>query len=144
MVPNSSVLSCYRSVVFHPTELIVLPGILSHAYSFEGNLRPLFPRSNCKFTVCSVNGDNMITDFPGDAKCLVMWNLKNGEEITRTIRDEVVLSFAWSPDGRLVAISYLSGLVCLVDALNSFETLAGVTMWNDQVCPQPQILVLLV
>ena len=130
VVPNSSVLSCYRSVVFHPTELIVLPGILSHAYSFEGNLRPLFPRSNCKFTVCSVNGDSMITDFPGDAKCLVMWNLKNGEEITRTIRDEVVLSFAWSPDGRLVAISYLPGLVCLVDALNSFETLAEVTTFK--------------
>ena len=130
VVPNSSVLSCFRSVVFHPTELIVLPGILSHAYSFEGNLRPLFPRSNCKFTVCSVNGDSMITDFPGDAKCLVMWNLKNGEEITRTIRDEVVLSFAWSPDGRLVAISYLPGLVCLVDALNGFETLVEVTTFK--------------
>ena len=112
VVPNSSVFSCYRSVVFHPTELIVLPGILSHAYSFEGNLQPLFPRSNCKFTVCSVNGDSMITNFPGDAKCLVMWSLKNGEEITRTITDEVVLSFAWSLDGRLVAISYLPGLVC--------------------------------
>ena len=68
----------------------------------------------------------MITDFPSDAKCLVMWSLTNGEEITRTERDEVVLSFAWSPDRKLLAISHLSGLVCLVDALNCFETLAEI------------------
>ena len=124
MVPNSDVYSCYRSVVFHPTEPIVLPGILSHAYSFEGNLQPLFPNSNCRFSVCSVYGDEskIITDCPGDAKCLVMWNLKNGEEITRTIRNEDVLSFALSPDGTLLAISHLSELVCLVDALNCLET----------------------
>ena len=124
VVPNSNVFSCYRSVVFHPIEPIVFPGILSHAYSFEGNLQPLFPRSNCRFSVCSVHGDEskIITDCPGDAKCLVMWNLKNGEEITRTIRNEDVLSFAWSPDGTLLAISHFSGLVCLVDALNCLET----------------------
>ena len=124
VVPNSNVYSCYRSVVFHPTEPIVLPGILSHAYSLKGNLQPLFPRSNCRFSVCSVHGDEskIITDCPGDAKCLVMWNLKNGEEITRTIRNEAVLSFAWSPDGTLLAISHLSGLVCLVDALNCLDT----------------------
>ena len=129
-LPNSNVYSCYRSVVFHPTEPIVLPGILSHAYSFKGNLQPLFPKSNCRFSVCSVHGDEskIITDCPGDAKCLVMWNLKNGEEITRTIRNEDVLSFAWSPDGTLLAISHFSGLVCLVDALNCLDTtLAEVT-----------------
>ena len=124
VVPNSNVYSCYRSVVFHPTEPIVLPGILSHAYSFKGNLQPLFPRSNCIFSVCSVHEDEskIITDYPGNAKCLVMWNLKNGEEITRTIRNEDVLSFAWSPDGTLLAISHFSGLVCLVDALNCLDT----------------------
>ena len=135
VVPNSNVFSCYRSVVFHPTEPIVLPGILSHAYSFEGNLQPLFPNSNCRFSVCSVHGDEskIITDCPGDAKCLVMWNLKNGEEITRTIRNEDVLSFAWSPDGTLLAISHFSGLVCLVDALNCLNTtLAEVT--TNQPC----------
>ena len=127
LVPNSNVYSCYRSVVFHPTEPIVLPGILSRAYSVNGDFLPLFPNSNCKFTVCSVNGDRMITDFPGDEKCLVMWSLKNGDEIDRIYREEVVLSFAWSPDQKLLAISHLSGLVCLVDALNCFETLSEVT-----------------
>ncbi|KAM7428106.1 hypothetical protein ABFA07_020870 [Porites harrisoni] len=135
VVPNSNVTSCYRSVVFHPTEPIVLPGILSHAYSFEGNLQPLFPGSNCRFSICSVHGDEskIITDCPGDAKCLVMWNLKNGKEITRIIRSEDVLSFAWSPDGTLLAISHSSGLVCLVDALNCLEaSLAEVT--TNQPC----------
>ena len=135
VVPNSNVFSCYRSVVFHPTEPIVLPGILSHAYSFKGILQSLFPKSNCRFSVCSVHGDEskIITDLPGNAKCLVMWNLKNGEEITRTIRNEDVLSFAWSPDGTLLAISHFSGLVCLVDALNCLDTtLAEVA--TDQPC----------
>ena len=132
-VPNSNVYSCYRSVVFHPTEPIVLPGILSHAYSFKGNLQPLFPRSNCRFSVCSIHGDEskIITDCPGDAKCLVMWNLKNGEEITRTIRNEDVLSFAWSPDGTLLAISHFSGLVCLVDALNCLNTTVAEVTTNQ-------------
>ena len=130
VVPNSNVYSCYRSVVFHPTEPIVLPGILSRAYSFKGILQPLFPKSNCRFSVCSVHGEEskIITDCPGDAKCLVIWNLKDGEEITRTIRNEDVLSFAWSPDGTVLAISHFSGLVCLVDALNCVDTtLAEVT-----------------
>ncbi|CAH3024694.1 unnamed protein product, partial [Porites evermanni] len=124
VVPYSDVYSCYRSVVFHPTKPIVLPGILSHAYSFKGKFEPLFPRSNCRFSVCSVHGDEikLITDCPGDAKCLVMWNLENGEEITRTVRNEDVLSFAWSPDGTLLAISHFSGLVCLVDALKCLDT----------------------
>ena len=126
MMPNTSVLSCYRSVVFHSSEPIVLPGILSHAYSTNGDLLALFPNSNCRFTVCSVNGDSMITDSPGDAKCLALWSLRSGEEITRTVRDENVLSFAWSPDGKLLMISHFSGL-CLVDASNCFETLAKVT-----------------
>ena len=126
-VLNSPVLSCYRSVVFHPTKPIVLPGVLSHAYSFDGDFLPLFSKSNCRFSVCSVNADSMITDCPKDAKCLVMWSLETGDEITRSNRGEVVLSFAWSPDRKLLAISHLSGLVCLVDALNCFETLAEVT-----------------
>ena len=130
MASNSPVLSCYRSVVFHPVEARVLPGTLSHAYSFNGDLLPLFPHSKCRFLVCSVNGDKskMITDSPYDAKCLVMWNLKSGEEIRRATRNEVVLSFAWSPDGKVLAISHISGLICLVDTLNCFATLAEVTL----------------
>ena len=129
-LPNSPVLSFYRSVAFHPSQTFVLPGILSHAYSFEGDLLPLFPRSNCRFSVCSIKGDEnkMITDCHDDAKHLVMWNLENGEKITQIIRNEVVLSFAWSPDGNLLAISHFSGLICLVDAKNCFKALAEVAI----------------
>ena len=132
VVSNSSVLSCYRSVVFHPNKARVLPGTLSHAYSFNGDLLPLFPDSKCRFLVCSINGEKskMITDSPDDAKCLVLWNLKSGEEIRRATRKEGVLTFAWSPDGKVLAISHISGLICLVDALNRFETLAEVSLKN--------------
>ena len=113
-------LSCFRSVVFHPTEEVLLPGVLSHAYTFDGDQIHLFPESNCIFFVCSISGDTMITDCPDDAKCLVMWSLKDGTEITRVTRDDDVLSFAWSQDGRLLAISHSTGSVCLVDVMSGF------------------------
>ena len=116
----------YRSVVFHPTKEVVLPGVLSHAYCLDGDLKPLFPESTCSFTICSISGDKtmMLTDCPNDDKCIVMWSLSNGSEITRTTRTENVLSFAWSRDGRLLAISTASGLICLVDVVDDFKTLA--------------------
>ena len=134
--PSSPVLSCYRSVVFHPQENIVLPGILSHAYTFEGNLKALFPQSLCRFTVCLISQDEttMLTDCPDDAKCVIMWSLKNGTEITRTTRNDDVLSFAWSPDERLLAISRSSGLLCFVDVRDGFRTVAERYLENHQVC----------
>ena len=124
------VLSYFRSVIFHPTEDVILPGVLSHAYSFDGNLNRLFPESKCSFTVCSISGDSMLTDCPDDAKCLIMWSLTDGREISRLTRDEDVLSFAWSKDRRLLAISHSSGSVCFVDVMNGFRTLAETTISN--------------
>ena len=125
-LPSSSATSFYRSVVFHPTEGVVLPGILSHGYTIEGDFQPLFLESNCKFTVCSISGDKtkILTDWFDNSKCLVIWSLKNGSKIASTTRNEDVLSFAWSRDGRLVAISHPTGLVCLVDVMDGFKTLA--------------------
>ena len=122
---SSSVFSFYRSVVFHPTVDVVLPGILSHGYTFDGDLKPLFPESSCSFKVCSISGDKtkMLTDCPGDAKRIVMWSLKTGSEITRTRRNEDVLSFAWSRDGKLLAISHSKGSISIVDAMDGFRTL---------------------
>ena len=121
----SGVLSFYRSVVFHPSEKVVLPGALSYAYTFDGDLKPLFPESKCSFTVCSISGDKtkMLTDCPDNAKCIIMWSLKTGSEITRTTRNEDVLSFAWSRDGKLLAISHSTGSIAIVDAMDSFRTL---------------------
>ena len=127
-----SVCSCYRSVVFHPTEKVVLPGVLSQAYDFNGNLKPLFPESHCSFTVCSVFGDKttMLTDCPDDGRCIIMWSLKNGSEIFRITRDEDVLSFACSRDGKLLAISHLSGRIAIVDAVDGFRTLGQTDLRN--------------
>ena len=126
------VFSFYRSVVFHPTKEVVLPGVLSHAYNFNGDLKPLFPESHCSFTVCSVSGDKcaMLSDCPDDRKCIIMWSLKNGSEITRITRDEDVLSFAWSRDGKLLAISHLSGLIAIVDVVNGLRTLEQTDLRN--------------
>ena len=136
--PSSPVLSCYRSVVFLPKEdkVIVLPGVLNHAYTFDGDLKSLFPQSLCRFTVCSISGDKtkMLTDCPEDAKCIIMWSLKNGREITRTTRDNDVLSFAWSPDGRLLAISHSTGLISFVDVRDRFKALAEHSLEHDQIC----------
>ena len=142
------VFSCYRSVVFHPTADLVLPGVLSHAYTFDGNLKPLYPESNCRFTVCSISGDKtkILTDCPGNAKCIIMWSLENGSEITRTTRNEDVLSFAWSRDGNLLAISHSSGTISIVDVMDGFSTLKEpvipVTLsgWDDVVCGMMKFL----
>ena len=68
----------------------------------------------------------MLTDCPDDAKCLVMWSLKDGSEIARITSSEDILSFSWSRDGKLLAISHITGLICLVDVINDFRTLAEV------------------
>ena len=123
-------LSCFRSVVFHPAKDVILPGVLSHAYTFNGYLNRLFPGSDCSFSVCSISGGKILTDCPNDAKCLILWSLENGEEIARTTRNEDVLTFAWSRDEGLLAISHSTGLICLVDAMNDFQTLAETTIPN--------------
>ena len=131
-IPFSGALSVYRSVVFHPTEKVVLPGVLSYAYDFNGDLKPFFPKSNCSFTVCSISGDKttILTDCPDDGKCIIMWSLKNGSEITRITRDEVVLSFASSRDGTMLAISHATGRIAIVDAVDDFRTLGETDLQN--------------
>ena len=127
-------LSLFRSVVFHPTRECVLPGILSQAYTVEGDLKPLFPRSSCRFSVCSVSGDKtkILTNCLESSKYLVFWSLENGSEFDRVLANEDILSFAWSDDGRLLAISHSSGLISLVDVMCNFTKLAQ--MATPEVC----------
>ncbi|XP_068674222.1 uncharacterized protein [Montipora foliosa] len=121
----------YRSVVFHPIKDVILPGVLNIAYSFNGDLKPLFPTSKCSFSVCSICGDEMLTDCPDDAKCLTMWNLNDGREIDRVYREKDIFSFAMSQDGKVVAISHSPGSICLVDRENGFSTLAEVPLMHS-------------
>ena len=126
--------SLYRSVVFYPTEDLVLPGVLSHAYTFDGDLKPLFLSSKCRFWVCSISADKtkMLTDCPNDAKSIIMWSLKDGSEMSRFTWSDDIVSFAWSRDGRLLAISDLSGSLTLVDVMNGYRTLAQTTI--SEIC----------
>ena len=126
--------SFYRSVVFHPSEDLVLPGILSHAYTFDGDLKPHFLSSKCFFWVCSISAEKtkMLTDCPEDAKSIIMWSLKDGSEINRFTWSDDIVSFAWSRSGRLLAISDLSGSLTLVDVMDGYRTLAQTTI--SEVC----------
>ena len=64
----------HRSVVFHPTRECVLSGTLHQAYTIDGDLKPLFSESNCRFSVCSISGDKtkIITNYLRSYKCLVL------------------------------------------------------------------------
>ena len=126
--------SLFRSVVFHPTKECILPGILGQAYTMDGDLKPLFPRSNCRFSVCSISGDKtkILTNCLESSKCLVLWSLENGSEVDRILEDEDILSFAWSGDGRLLAISHSSGVISLYDVMCNFRKLTQ--MATPEVC----------
>ena len=118
----------FRSVVFHPTKICVLPGTLSEAYSLDGDLKPLFPSSKCRFSVCSISGDKtkILTNCMESDKCLVLWSLENGSEVHRILQDEDILSFAWSGDGTLLAISHSSRVISLVDVTSGFRKLTQI------------------
>ena len=122
--------SFYRSVVFHPTENLILPGTLSQAYTFDGDLKTLFLSSSCRFWVCSISAEKtrMLTDCPDDAKTIIMWSLQDGSEMNRFTWSDDIVSFAWSRNGRLLAISDLSGLLTLVDVMDGYRTLAQRTI----------------
>ena len=124
-LPSVNTLSFFRSVVFHPTKECILPGILSQAYTMDGDLKPLFPGSNCRFSVCSISGDKtkILTNCLESSKCVVLWSLESGSEVDRILEDEDILSFAWSGDGRLLAISLSSGVISLYDVMCNFRKL---------------------
>ena len=134
-LPSDDVFAFFRSVVFHPTKECVLPGILCQAYStMDGDLRPLFPRSNCRFSVCSISGDKtkILTNCLKSSQCLVFWSLEDGSEVDRVCIGEDIISFAWSGDGRLLAISHFSGVISLVDVMHGFRKLAQIA--TPEVC----------
>ena len=128
--PSFPLKSLYRSVVFHPTQELVLPGILSHAYSFHGELRPLFLSSKCRFSVCSISADKMkmLTDCTSDAKSIMMWSLTDGSEINRFTWNDDIVSFALSRDGTLLAVSDFRGSIGLHDVMDDYRTLAQRTI----------------
>ena len=100
----------------------------------DGDLKPLFPECNCRFSVCSISGDKtkILTNCLESSKCLVLWSLENGSEVDRILEDEDILSFAWSGGGRLLAISHSSGVISLYDVMCNFTKLTQIA--TPKVC----------
>ena len=100
----------------------------------DGDLKPLFPGCNCRFSVCSISGDKtkILTNCLESSKCLVLWSLESGSEVDRILVNEDILSFAWSGDGRLLAISHSSGVISLYDVMCNFRKLTQ--MATPEVC----------
>ena len=121
--------SFYRSVAFHPDGKHILPGNLSTVYTIEGEQKELFSKSNCRFSVFTLLGDNaaMLTDCPNNLKCLVIWSLDTGDEISRFTRPEDIVYFQCSPDKNLLAVSHSTGLLCLLDLQNELTELASIS-----------------
>ena len=110
------VLTFYRSVVFHPSGKSVLPGTLRKAYTLEGDCKDLFPKSNCTFSYCIFPRDKrtILTDCFDDPKTVALWSIETGEELRRIPWNDVISSFAISPDGSQIAFGDLTGFVYLV------------------------------
>ena len=125
----SGTYSFYRSVAFHPDGKHILPGNLSTVYTIDGKKKELFSTSNCRFSVCTLLGDNtaMLTDCPNSSKCLVFWSLDTGIEMSRITRNEDIIYFQCSPDKNLLAVSHSTGSLCLFDLQNELTELGSIS-----------------
>ena len=113
-------ISFYRSVVFHPDGDFVIPGCLRDVFTLKGDVQSLFPGSNCFFNVCAFCRDmsKMLTDCPANPRDVVLWSMSDGTEIARFECTKNMASFAFSPDGTLVAISDQSEHISLYKLSN--------------------------
>ena len=121
-------LSFYRSVTFHPSGKLVLPGTLKFVYTISGEREKLFPDSDCTFANCAYckHKNTILTDCPTEPKRLDLWNMENGK-ILLSIVDikelQDISSFAISEEGEKIAISDVTGNIFLVDSVNLDFTL---------------------
>ena len=122
-------LSFYRSVAFHPDGKHILPGNLSAVYTIDGKQRELFSTSKCRFSMCTLLGDNtaILTDCPNNSKCLVFWSLDTGVEMSRITRNEDIICFQCSPDKNLLVVSHSTGSLCLFDLQNEQTELGSIS-----------------
>ena len=122
-------LSFYRSVAFHPDGKHILPGNLSAVYTIDGKQKELFSTSKCRFSMCTLLGDNtaILTDCPNNSKCLVFWSLDTGVEMSRITRNEDIICFQCSPDKNLLVVSHSTGSLCLFDLQNEQTELGSIS-----------------
>ena len=125
----SGTLSFYRSVAFHPDGKHILPGNLSTVYTIDGKKKELFSTSKCRFSMCTLLGDNnaILTDCPNNSKCLVFWSLDTGVEMSRITRNEDIICFQCSPHKNLLVVSHSTGSLCLFDLQNGLTELGSIS-----------------
>ena len=58
--------------------------------------------------------------------------MESGSEVDQICVDEDIISFAWSGDGRLLAVSHCSGVISLVGVMHGFRNLAQLA--TPEVC----------
>ena len=116
-------LSYYRSVTFHPNAKFVLPGTLRYGYSIlTGDKEALFPDSDCTFSnfVFCKEKKEILTDCQNKPDRLALWNTEDGKKVLDIVgpwADEI-FSFTISEDGSVLAISYVTGEINLLDPVN--------------------------
>ena len=126
---SSGTFSFYRSVAFHPDGKHILSGNLSTVYTIDGKKKELFSTSKCRFSMCTLLGDNtaILTDCPNNSKCLVFWSLDTGVEMSRITRNEDIICFQCSPDKNLLVVSHSTGSLCLFDLQNGLTELGSIS-----------------
>ena len=80
----------------------------------------------------------MLNDCTNDAKSIIMWSLTDGSKIYRFSWRVDIVSFAWSRDATLLAISDLSGSIGLLEVLDDCRTQVTIfelSMRRDKVLP---------
>ncbi|PFX22842.1 Vegetative incompatibility protein HET-E-1 [Stylophora pistillata] len=123
----------YRSVVFDGSGKYVLPGCLRNVYTLNGESYELFPKSDCVFSNCAFSGDRrtFLTDCGDDPKKLSLWSLENGAELYGIPLKEIIVSFALSQDGSLVAVTDDTGSVYVID----LDSMRGICLWQTKFVP---------
>ena len=116
-------LSYYRSVTFHPNGKFVLPGTLRYGYSIlTGDKEALFPDSDCTFSnfVFCKEKKEILTDCQNKRDTLALWNTEDGKKVLDIVGPWAaeIFSFTICEDGSVVAISYLTGKINVLDPVN--------------------------
>ena len=119
------ILTFYRSVVFHPDGMYVLPGTLRSVYSLRGDCNVLYPNSACTFSHCLFPKDKgtILTDRFDNPKEVVLWSMESGQELRRIAWNDIITSFAISQDGSAIFFADVTGSIYVAEAKRQVQPL---------------------
>jgi len=119
------ILTFYRSVVFHPDGMSVLPGTLRSVYTLQGNCNDLHPNSKCTFSHCDFPKDKgtILTDRFDNPREVALWSMESGQELRRIPWNDVITSFAISQDGSAISFADVTGSIYVAEAKGPIQPL---------------------